>query len=84
MQLAQKFNAPILALVDTPGAYPGIGAGRAGPGPGHCPEFKEMVTIAVPIIVVIIGEGGSGGGFGHSIGDRVCVMENAYYSVDLA
>lgn len=81
MQLAQKFNAPILALVDTPGAYPGIGAEERGQAQAIALNLREMVTIAVPIIVVIIGEGGSGGALGIGIGDRVCVMENAYYSV---
>lgn len=81
MQLAQKFNAPILALVDTPGAYPGIGAEERGQAQAIALNLREMVTIAVPIIVVIIGEGGSGGALGIGIGDRVSVMENAYYSV---
>lgn len=81
MQLAQKFNTPILALVDTPGAYPGIGAEERGQAQAIALNLREMVTIAVPIIVVIIGEGGSGGALGIGIGDRVCVMENAYYSV---
>ncbi len=81
MQLAKKFNTPVVALVDTPGAYPGIGAEERGQAQAIALNLREMVTVEVPIIVVIIGEGGSGGALGIGIGDRVCVMENAYYSV---
>ena len=81
MQLAQKFNVPIIALIDTPGAYPGIGAEERGQAQAIALNLREMFTIAVPIVVIVIGEGGSGGALGIGIGDRVCVMENAYYSV---
>lgn len=81
MQLAQKFKLPVVALIDTPGAYPGIGAEERGQAQAIALNLREMVTIAVPIIVAVIGEGGSGGALGIGIGDRVCVMENAYYSV---
>ncbi|TAN62579.1 acetyl-CoA carboxylase carboxyl transferase subunit alpha, partial [bacterium] len=81
MQLAQKFNVPIVTLIDTPGAYPGIGAEERGQAQAIALNLREMAVIAVPIIVVVIGEGGSGGALGIGIGDRVCVMENAYYSV---
>jgi acetyl-CoA carboxylase carboxyl transferase subunit alpha len=81
MQMAQKFNLPIVALIDTPGAYPGIGAEERGQAQAIALNLREMAAIAVPIIVIVIGEGGSGGALGIGIGDRVCVMENAYYSV---
>ena len=81
MQLAQKPAIPILALVDTPGAYPGIGAEERGQAQAIALNLREMVTIAAPIVVIVIGEGGSGGALGIGMGDRVCVMENAYYSV---
>lgn len=81
MQLAGKFGIPIITLVDTPGAYPGICAEERGQAQAIATNLREMVTIAVPIVVVVIGEGGSGGALGIGIGDRVCVMENAYYSV---
>ncbi|OGX53341.1 MAG: acetyl-CoA carboxylase carboxyltransferase subunit alpha, partial [Omnitrophica WOR_2 bacterium RIFOXYC2_FULL_43_9] len=81
MQLAQKFNVPIVTLIDTPGAYPGIGAEERGQAQAIALNLREMVLIGVPIVVVVIGEGGSGGALGIGIGDRVCVMENAYYSV---
>ena len=81
MQLAQKFKLPVVALIDTPGAYPGIGAEERGQAQAIALNLREMMTIAVPIVVAVIGEGGSGGALGIGIGDRVCVMENAYYSV---
>lgn len=81
MQLAQKFNVPVVALIDTPGAYPGIGAEERGQAQAIALNLREMAAIGVPIVVVVIGEGGSGGALGIGIGDRVCVMENAYYSV---
>ncbi len=81
MQLAQLVNIPVVVLVDTPGAYPGIGAEERGQAQAIALNLREMVTISVPIVVTVIGEGGSGGALGVGIGDRVCVMENAYYSV---
>ncbi len=81
MQLAQKFGVPIITLVDTPGAYPGVGAEERGQAQAIALNLREMSDIAVPIVVAVIGEGGSGGALGIGIGDRVCVMENAYYSV---
>ena len=81
MLLAQKFNLPIVTLIDTPGAYPGIGAEERGQAQAIALNLREMATIAVPIVVVVIGEGGSGGALGIGVGDRVCVMEDAYYSV---
>lgn len=81
MQLAEKFNLPILIFIDTPGAYPGIGAEERGQAQAIALNLREMVNIKTPIIIYVIGEGGSGGALGIGIGDRICVLENAYYSV---
>jgi acetyl-CoA carboxylase carboxyl transferase subunit alpha len=81
MKLAEKFNVPMVVFIDTPGAYPGIGAEERGQANSIAHNLREMITLKVPIIVVVIGEGGSGGALGIGIGDRVYVMENAYYSV---
>ncbi|HHL74001.1 MAG TPA: acetyl-CoA carboxylase carboxyltransferase subunit alpha [Bacteroidetes bacterium] len=81
MKLAAKFNRPILTLVDTPGAYPGIGAEERGQAEAIARNLFEMTKLPVPIIVVIIGEGASGGALGIGIGDRVLMMENTWYSV---
>lgn len=81
MQLAEKFNLPIAIFIDTPGAYPGVGAEERGQAQAIALNLREMTSIAVPIVAVIIGEGGSGGALGIGIADRVCVLENAYYSV---
>ncbi len=81
MQLAQKFDLPIVVFIDTPGAYPGVGAEERGQAQAIAFNLREMVKIAVPIVITIIGEGGSGGALGVGIGDRICILENAYYSV---
>jgi acetyl-CoA carboxylase carboxyl transferase subunit alpha len=81
MQMAQDFNLPIVVFVDTPGAYPGIGAEERGQAQAIATNLREMISIATPIISIIIGEGGSGGALGVAIADKVCVLENAYYSV---
>lgn len=81
MQLAEKFQLPIVVFVDTPGAYPGIGAEERGQAQAIALNLREMIKVAVPIVVVIIGEGGSGGALGVGIGDRILILENAYYSV---
>lgn len=81
MKLAEKFNIPIVTFIDTPGAYPGIGAEERGQAEAIAYNLKEMSLLEVPIIVIVIGEGGSGGALGIGVGDRVCVLENAYYSV---
>jgi acetyl-CoA carboxylase carboxyl transferase subunit alpha len=81
MQMAAKFKLPILSFVDTPGAYPGIGAEERGQSQAIAYNLREMARLAVPIIVSVIGEGGSGGALGIGVGDRILVLENAYYSV---
>lgn len=81
MKMAAKFGLPIVSLVDTPGAYPGIGAEERGQASVIAECLLEMSLIDTPIVCVIIGEGGSGGALGIGIGDRVAMMENAYYSV---
>ncbi len=81
MKLAEKFNLPIVTFIDTPGAYPGVGAEERGQAEAIAYNIREMSGLEVPIIVVVIGEGGSGGALGIGIGDRIYVLENAYYSV---
>jgi len=81
MELAAKFGIPIVCFIDTPGAYPGIGAEERGQAEAIAYNLQEMFKLKVPVIVMVIGEGGSGGALGIGIGDRICVMENAYYSV---
>jgi acetyl-CoA carboxylase carboxyl transferase subunit alpha len=81
MQLAAKFNKPIISLVDTPGAYPGIGAEERGQAEAIARNLREMSRLPVPIIIVIIGEGASGGALGIGVGDRILMLENTWYSV---
>ena len=81
MKLAEKFNRPVITFIDTPGAYPGIGAEERGQAQAIAYNLREMIDLAIPIIVAVIGEGGSGGALGIGVGDRVLVLENAYYSV---
>ena len=81
MQLAEKFGRPVITLIDTPGAYPGIDAEERGQAEAIAFNLREMAGLQVPIIVVVIGEGGSGGALAIGIGDRVLMMENAVYSV---
>jgi len=81
MQLAAKFGLPIVTLIDTPGAYPGIGAEERGQAEAIAFNLKEIPKLAVPIVVVIHGEGGSGGALAIAIGDHVLMLENAVYSV---
>ncbi len=81
MKLAEKFNIPVVSFIDTPGAYPGVGAEERGQAEAIATNLKEMSILEVPIVVVVIGEGGSGGALGIGVGDRICVLENAYYSV---
>lgn len=81
MQLAEKFNLPIIIFIDTPGAYPGIGAEERGQAQAIAFNLREMSSLAAPIVAIVIGEGGSGGALGIGVADKVCVLENAYYSV---
>ncbi|MDI9358504.1 MAG: acetyl-CoA carboxylase carboxyltransferase subunit alpha [Phycisphaerales bacterium] len=81
MKLADKFNKPIITLVDTPGAFPGIEAEERGQGEAIARNIYEMFKFSVPIIVVVIGEGASGGALGIGVGDRVLMLENTWYSV---
>ncbi|MCK4520155.1 MAG: acetyl-CoA carboxylase carboxyltransferase subunit alpha [Candidatus Omnitrophica bacterium] len=81
MKLAERFNMPIVCLIDTPGAYPGVGAEERGQAQAIAENIRDMFSLKVPILVVVIGEGGSGGALGIGIGDKVLIMEYAYYSV---
>src|SRR5580692_2197430 len=80
-KLAEKFNKPIITLIDTPGAYPGLEAEERGQGEAIARNIYEMVRLKVPVICVIIGEGASGGALGIGVGDRVFMLENTWYSV---
>lgn len=81
MKMAEKFNKPIVTLIDTPGAFPGLEAEERGQGEAIARNLKEMTMLKVPVICIIIGEGASGGALGIAIGDRVMMMENTWYSV---
>jgi acetyl-CoA carboxylase carboxyl transferase subunit alpha len=81
MRMAEKFNIPIVTLIDTPGAFPGLEAEERGQGEAIARNLKEMFKIKVPIMNIIIGEGASGGALGIGIGDRVLMLENSWYSV---
>ena len=81
MQMAEKYNVPIVTLIDTPGAYPGLEAEERGQGEAIARNIYEMFRIKVPIICIIIGEGASGGALGIGVGDRVTMLENTWYSV---
>lgn len=81
MKLAEKFNIPVVSLIDTPGAYPGLEAEERGQGEAIARNLFEMVNLRVPMICVIIGEGASGGALGIGMGDKVYMLENSWYSV---
>ncbi|MFZ9262145.1 MAG: acetyl-CoA carboxylase carboxyltransferase subunit alpha [Chitinophagaceae bacterium] len=81
MKLAEKFNKPIVTLVDTPGAFPGIEAEERGQGEAIARNIYEMLRLKVPVVCVIIGEGASGGAMGIGVGDKVFMMENTWYTV---
>ncbi len=81
MRMAAKFHMPVICLIDTPGAYPGIGAEERGQAQVIAESMFEMSRLSTPIICVVIGEGGSGGALGIGVGDRVAMLEFAYYSV---
>ncbi len=81
MKLAEKFNKPVITLIDTPGAYPGLEAEERGQGEAIAKNIYEMIRLRVPVICVIIGEGASGGALGIGVGDRVFMMQNTWYTV---
>lgn len=81
MQMAEKFNLPVICLIDTPGAFPGLEAEERGQGEAIAKNLMVMATLKVPIICVVIGEGASGGALGIGVGDRVLMLENTWYSV---
>lgn len=81
MKMAEKFNIPVITLIDTPGAYPGLEAEERGQGEAIARNIFEMFRLKVPIITVIVGEGASGGALGIGVGDRVYMLENTWYSV---
>jgi len=81
MKSAEKFGIPVISLIDTPGAYPGLEAEERGQGEAIARNIIEMTRLKVPIIVVIIGEGASGGALGIGVGDKVLMLENTWYSV---
>jgi acetyl-CoA carboxylase carboxyl transferase subunit alpha len=81
MEMAAKFSRPVITLVDTPGAYPGLDAEERGQAEAIAFNLREMSRLDVPVIVVVIGEGGSGGALGIAVGNRIYMMENAWYSV---
>jgi acetyl-CoA carboxylase carboxyl transferase subunit alpha len=81
MRLAAKYGLPVICLIDTPGAYPGVGAEERGQAQVIAESMFLMASLPVPIVCVVIGEGGSGGALGIGVGDRVAILEHAYYSV---
>jgi acetyl-CoA carboxylase carboxyl transferase subunit alpha len=81
MQLAEKFRVPILTLIDTPGAYPGIGAEERGQAEAIARNLRVMAMLRVPVVAIVIGEGGSGGALALGVADRVLMLENSVYSV---
>ena len=81
MKMAEKFNKPVVTLIDTPGAFPGLEAEERGQGEAIARNLFEMAKLKVPIICIIIGEGASGGALGIGIGDKVLMLENTWYSV---
>lgn len=81
MRIAEKFEFPVVALIDTPGAYPGVGAEERHIAEAIAVNIREMMVLRTPVVAVVIGEGGSGGALGIGVADRVFMLENAYYSV---
>jgi acetyl-CoA carboxylase carboxyl transferase subunit alpha len=81
MEMAARFKKPIITMIDTPGAYPGVGAEERGQAEAIARNLREMASFPVPIVVVVIGEGGSGGALAIGVGDKILMLENAIYSV---
>jgi acetyl-CoA carboxylase carboxyl transferase subunit alpha len=81
MEMADRFDLPVLAFIDTPGAYPGIGAEERGQAEAIAVNLRDMMSLGVPVLCVVIGEGGSGGALGIGVGNRVLIMANSYYTV---
>jgi acetyl-CoA carboxylase carboxyl transferase subunit alpha len=81
MKMAEKFSMPVVSLIDTPGAYPGVGAEERHVAEAIAVNIREMSSLQVPVVAIVIGEGGSGGALGVAVADRVLIFENAYYSV---
>ena len=81
MRLAEKFEMPLLAFIDTPGAYPGVGSEERHVSEAIAVNLREMSLLRIPSISVVVGEGGSGGALGIGVTDRVLILENSYYSV---
>jgi len=81
MELAEKFQLPVLIFIDTPGAYPGIGAEERGQAQAIASNLRDMAKLEIPIIATVIGEGGSGGALGIGVTDKICILQHAYYSV---
>ena len=81
MRLAEKFDLPVVSLIDTPGAYPGLGAEERGQGEAIARNLMEMAKLNVPILAIVIGEGASGGALGIGLCDRLIMLENTWYSV---
>ncbi|MCA9404979.1 MAG: acetyl-CoA carboxylase carboxyltransferase subunit alpha [Candidatus Omnitrophica bacterium] len=81
MEAAEKFQLPIITLIDTPGAYPGIGAEERGQAQAIASNLLDMANLKTPVIATVIGEGGSGGAIGIGVADKVCILQHAYYSV---
>jgi len=81
MQMAEKFQMPVIIFIDTPGAYPGVGAEERGQAQAIASNLKDMMMLKTPIVATVIGEGGSGGALGVGIADKVCILQHAYYSV---
>ena len=81
MRMAEKFSLPVVCIIDTPGAFPGVGAEERHVAEAIAVNLREMMSLKTPIVAVVIGEGGSGGALGIGVSDRVFMLENAYYSV---
>jgi len=81
MEMAEKFGLPVVALIDTPGAFPGVGAEERNIAEAIARNLRDMMNLKTPVVAVVLGEGGSGGALGIGVADRILMMENAYYSV---